>query len=568
MPINPISDRDPALDLPPCNSFCRLLIHKLADYYFLTHFVDTSTNSIRVFRTPFCRLYVLNWPFVIYDDDADLCRRPPPLTGISNPPTSGHTPPPAGPTMKIMRRGNLEERKTKQPSAGETMNSSQEASKASSVTDGDVEPDSTRESTGSGGKDKSNLTREEREAKYKEARERIFKGFEETENDEHATGGENTRQHSRSNSGGAKNRSSGKRHNNGLDDGFEARSQFAPYYPPPNSISPFAGVSHGNPYTMQTVNLQSNAFHGTYGSDFHGYPTGFAHQSSPQSGPQYTTSSSVYSDVAGNGMTQCFPQGVQSSSGFAMQHKTPMGDYHAPSSSLNNPAIAPMMFGQQTYPHQAIPAPWQNVHPIQYQGTHPSAPYTNLPSVEKMLTSQPSGASPLYPYGQMPSHMFPPNSHQVNHQHPVPGSYNGHAFDPQTQPFIPWGNTMGGQPNQYNQNSSHQGAVLAVPENGNSKHIGAQTHAGSPSFATSQGGINRHARAFQAFGNQPMASHASNFPPPNVFPGWTHYPAVHTSGSTSSPRLGNSQQYIQYQGVLGRSQGPAIASSTQVSAGS
>ena len=48
--------KEPMLDLPPCNSFCRLLIHKLADYYYLTHFVDAAANSIRIYRTPFCRL--------------------------------------------------------------------------------------------------------------------------------------------------------------------------------------------------------------------------------------------------------------------------------------------------------------------------------------------------------------------------------------------------------------------------------------------------------------------------------------------------------------------------------
>ena len=44
------------LDLPPCNSFCRLLAHKLADYYALTHFVDNAVSAVRLYRTPYCRL--------------------------------------------------------------------------------------------------------------------------------------------------------------------------------------------------------------------------------------------------------------------------------------------------------------------------------------------------------------------------------------------------------------------------------------------------------------------------------------------------------------------------------
>lgn len=81
-----IANREPFIDLPPCNSFCRMLTHKLADYYHMTHQVDAVAGAVRIFRTPFCRL-------------------PPSLTSISNPPTTGNTPPPTMPTMKIMRRG-------------------------------------------------------------------------------------------------------------------------------------------------------------------------------------------------------------------------------------------------------------------------------------------------------------------------------------------------------------------------------------------------------------------------------------------------------------------------------
>ena len=50
------------IDLPPCNSFCRLLAHKLADYYALTHFVDNAVSSVRLYRTPYCRVYVFIIP--------------------------------------------------------------------------------------------------------------------------------------------------------------------------------------------------------------------------------------------------------------------------------------------------------------------------------------------------------------------------------------------------------------------------------------------------------------------------------------------------------------------------
>lgn len=114
--------REPFIDLPPCNSFCRMLTHKLADYYHMTHQVDALAGAVRIFRTPFCRL-------------------PPSLTSISNPPTSGNTPPPTQPAMKIMRRGG----------EGDT---GPNASKAASE-------------TGSDGKDKSLSAKEKYEVVHK-----------------------------------------------------------------------------------------------------------------------------------------------------------------------------------------------------------------------------------------------------------------------------------------------------------------------------------------------------------------------------------------------------------------
>ena len=49
-------NREPTLILPPCNSFCRLLAHKLADYYALTHYVDNAVAAVTLYRTPYCRM--------------------------------------------------------------------------------------------------------------------------------------------------------------------------------------------------------------------------------------------------------------------------------------------------------------------------------------------------------------------------------------------------------------------------------------------------------------------------------------------------------------------------------
>jgi hypothetical protein len=57
-------NREDFLDLPPQNSFGRLLAHKLADYYNLahynlSHYVNSDTSSVRLFRGACCTLYVM-----------------------------------------------------------------------------------------------------------------------------------------------------------------------------------------------------------------------------------------------------------------------------------------------------------------------------------------------------------------------------------------------------------------------------------------------------------------------------------------------------------------------------
>ena len=75
------------MDLPPSNSFCRMLAHKLADYYHMTHSFEPNIGVVRIFRTPFCRV-----PTSLVHFDP-----------VPNPSNSS-TPPPAILPKKIMRR--------------------------------------------------------------------------------------------------------------------------------------------------------------------------------------------------------------------------------------------------------------------------------------------------------------------------------------------------------------------------------------------------------------------------------------------------------------------------------
>lgn len=69
-----------------------MLTHKLADYYHMTHSYEPHIGSVRIFRTPFCRV--------------------PPSLATMIPQTTvstSSTPPPAVLPRKIMRRGQDEE---------------------------------------------------------------------------------------------------------------------------------------------------------------------------------------------------------------------------------------------------------------------------------------------------------------------------------------------------------------------------------------------------------------------------------------------------------------------------
>lgn len=78
--------REPYMDLPPSNSFCRMLTHRLADYYHMTHSFEAAAGAVRIFRTPFCRI-------------------PPSLSSIAASTSNSSSPAPVVLPRKIMRRG-------------------------------------------------------------------------------------------------------------------------------------------------------------------------------------------------------------------------------------------------------------------------------------------------------------------------------------------------------------------------------------------------------------------------------------------------------------------------------
>ncbi|PSR74187.1 hypothetical protein BD289DRAFT_226619 [Coniella lustricola] len=126
--------KEPFMDLPPSNSFCRMLTHKLADYYHMTHSFEAAAGAVRIFRTPFCRV-------------------PPSLASIAQSASTASTPPPPVMPRKIMRRGENGDFGSSGPSKPTSEDGSDAKDKAAA---------------------REKMSREEREEAYNKARERIF----------------------------------------------------------------------------------------------------------------------------------------------------------------------------------------------------------------------------------------------------------------------------------------------------------------------------------------------------------------------------------------------------------
>lgn len=378
------------------------------------------------------------------------------MTGISNPPTSRSTPPPSGPTMKIMRRDNLGKNNIEQALQASSNDNSVKASRASSIADGEVEGDNGKDNAESSAKEKGNMTREQREAKYREARERIFKGFEETDGDERKTAADTSKQTSRSSSRSGKNKLAGKSGRNIVDDGFEARSQFAAFYPPSQPpFQMFSGPIPYGPYPMQPGHLNGQFTATTYPGDFQAYNRSYVHPLPSQPVTTYTASTNqFYFDGTGDEVNQPFQSTAQQFGGPAqIPHQIyPSPDHDNMPFPPVNPGNYPPNFRRPLYSqgHQSN-GPWHQQPPPQSlpQPHTPRSTYSNHVVDNHTEPIFPNGIPMPYPYGQLPNQPYHQTGQRVNYQHPVPGSFNRHAFNPRTQPFIPGGKAPEGQYGHY-----------------------------------------------------------------------------------------------------------------------
>lgn len=378
------NSKEPFMDFPPNNTFWRMLTHKLADYYHMTHSYEAVSGAVRIYRTPFCRI-------------------PPPLSTIAPSTSNTSSPAPAVIPRKIMRRGE----------DGEFAPSSANPSKPTSEAGSD--------SKDKPANSKERMTREEREEAYNRARQRIFGNMKESESS--GQDGENSNGVSRASSVSAKDKPSVKKKANKQrrddSESFDSRSQYVVYYGGPQQ-STWGPAPQAYPINNVPYNVQYQAPY-------------------PAAVPTYAPNQ-AYSQNQGYQQNQAYPQMVPNN-GFAPQYGS-MGSYAAP--SVPQPVV-PVQQQQRYQPPQPQVAPPYTppVPTVSQPAWGPPQQGFNQPGPGYSSRSSPSPGGIPYAYGQLPANA---NPNDPKSQHPIPGSYNRQALNPKTQSFLPAGAMLPMQP--------------------------------------------------------------------------------------------------------------------------
>ncbi len=286
-------------------------------------------------------------------------------------------------------------------------------------------------------KDRSKWTREEKEAHYKAARERIFRDFQEAQPTENLTGDASA---SMSRSSSSSGRKKGHKQKTPKDDSFEARSSYVPgyggmpYASQNQYVESYSANGHQSPYGAQTPSAMPTM---TFGANA---PLAYNQYdpSATMTGTNYTT---AYPGYCGSNDGWSNPQSSQPG-GFYNFVQQPGPGYSQYGSAVSSPVNQYPPNGSATFPAPnqqwglaPYSQPYQTQPPMQVSMGQNGAsmswtsypPYSNAPS---------SGST--YQFAQSPFQQYPLTTPPVN-QHPLPGSYNRPAFNPQTRSFVPGG---------------------------------------------------------------------------------------------------------------------------------
>ena len=401
---------------------------------------------------------------------ANMLLRPPSLSALYKPLITTGPAPSSHPSMKIMRRaGHTSDSHTPRSGNGTTTSSIAPSKAGSEHDDSQVGTGVASPTESTMAKDKSLLTREEREAQYKEARDRIFKDFGEHDAPEAERSNETSNQVSRASSATGKRKS---RKNKNQDDGFEARSQFNVIYP----NNPYYGTAFNqaaSPVTFTNTYLTPNFSqpfpdHAQPYNQFMPQQGMYPYQMPAQQMP-LPTGPPQYPQTAGGENYMYTGQQMQNQ---YLQSMPPPNPIMMPSPTPSNSSmIHKNQFQRPPMPGQD--QPWQQGS---FTGSYPGS------STPQQLYPQPVPRSPSmnthtvhYPYGQLPYQ----GTQGGRPSHPLPGSYTRPVFNPQTQAFVPSTNFMAPttQPTPYsNRPGTFQGyAPPTVTPNGpmgNNMHYG------------------------------------------------------------------------------------------------
>lgn len=363
------------------------------------------------------------------------------MSGISRVPVTTDAAPFQA-AVKIMRRTGLGKDSQNGELGTNTAGNSMAPSKAGSETE-----DSSQRGTGVisptesvVAKDKAAMTREEREAKYKETRERIFKDFGDGDNVEGTDTNETSNEVSRTSSVNEKKKTKKQRNQ---DDGFEARSKFNAYYPThpvttyDQAAIPVTYYGVYGPQSQVAMNqsgqLGSAVLQQVYSHTYQGIANSPTFPMPIQqlpllNGPSYNTQAPGSSAFTGYNQPPQFYPPIQQQLPLPMvQHSPSMS-----STALNN--NVPLPRPQSQLPDQQ----WSSATlPYGYQRPREQQQYFSPPMHDQ--ASAPPIHTISYPFGQLP---YQPNLQGGRAQHPLPGSYNRQPFNPQTRAFVPGSGNM------------------------------------------------------------------------------------------------------------------------------
>lgn len=351
-----------------------------------------------------------------------------------DPAKGASTPPVELPARKIMRRDDGK-------SGTNTTANSQSASKTTSEVGGSDGSNDGNDKD----KDKAALTREEREARYKEARQRIFghaEGGESEAADGTGSGEDKAKDISRSSSAAGKKKN--KKQRNYDDDDFQARSRFNVYYPQQYPASGFSAENavYYNGYPGPAPNAQYNGMN-PGASPPQSYNNPYPGTMSADGQPPYGWTGQQFqppNNAMGFPNYGPMPNGYDLSNDF--QRNMSFQNTAMPSQVTPKMGNVPMASYQDSYqqPQHMPMAPGWSQMP---QQPYPMAQGSYAPSGPGMRPMSAPHQAPMpnsYAYGQFPT--APYNGKPNHHQHPIPGSYNRQQFNPQSQAFIPGGRNM------------------------------------------------------------------------------------------------------------------------------